>query len=237
MSALILCAGQGKRIGGCISKQFIEISGHPLIAYTVKKFQEHPLIDNIVLVTREEYIKYCQKDIVEKYGFTKVINIVSGGEERQDSVYSGLQNLDDTTSWVVVHDGVRPLISLQTIDNVLKVAFEKKAAVVGVPAKDTIKIINPDFTVQGTPPRQSLWHVQTPQVFEKKLILKAYTEAKLSGLRGTDDASLVENMGVEVHMVRGEYENIKVTTPEDLMFIQGKVKLDGLDSIKRRNVN
>ena len=163
-----------------------------------------------------------------KEGFSKVSQVVAGGQERQDSVYQGLLALDKETDWVVIHDGARPMISWKTINAVLEAAVEKGAAIVGVPAKDTIKLVNPDLTVQDTPPRELLWHIQTPQVFRKTLVLKAYQEAIAHGWQGTDDASLVEKLGVPVYVVQGEYTNIKITTPEDFAFLfealRGQVK-------------
>lgn len=228
VTALIPCAGQGKRMGGRVSKQFLRINDRPLLAYTLAPFQKHPLIDDIILVTREEDIPFCWEEIVQKEGFSKVSQVVAGGQERQDSVYQGLLALDKETGWVVIHDGARPMISWKTINAVLEAAVEKGAAIVGVPAKDTIKLVNPDLTVQDTPPRELLWHIQTPQVFRKTLVLKAYQEAIAHGWQGTDDASLVEKLGVPVYVVQGEYTNIKITTPEDFAFLfealRGQVK-------------
>jgi 2-C-methyl-D-erythritol 4-phosphate cytidylyltransferase len=220
VTALIPCAGQGKRMGGRVSKQFMEVDGRSLLAYTLAQFEQHPLIDNLVLVTREEDIDYCWQKVVKKEAFTKVTQIVAGGKERQDSVYQGLLALSEETEWVVVHDGARPLISTAAITAVLKTALAKGAAIIGVPAKDTIKMLNPDLTVQETPPRELLWHIQTPQVFSRELLLRAYREAAEEGWQGTDDASLVERLGVKVHLVQGDYNNIKITTPEDFVFLQ-----------------
>jgi 2-C-methyl-D-erythritol 4-phosphate cytidylyltransferase len=215
-------------MGGRVSKQFLRINDRPLLAYTLDPFQKHPLIDDIILVTREEDIPFCWEEIVQKEGFSKVSQVVAGGQERQDSVYQGLLALDKETDWVVIHDGARPMISWKTINAVLEAAVEKGAAIVGVPAKDTIKLVNPDLTVQDTPPRELLWHIQTPQVFRKTLVLKAYQEAIAHGWQGTDDASLVEKLGVPVYVVQGEYTNIKITTPEDFAFLfealRGQVK-------------
>jgi 2-C-methyl-D-erythritol 4-phosphate cytidylyltransferase len=225
VTALIPCAGQGKRMGGSISKQYMEILGRPLLAYTLDKFQGHSLIDEIILIPRAEEIAYCDKEVVKKYGFTKVAALVPGGEERQDSVWQGLCALGEETGWVVIHDGVRPLVTGSVISAALETAFLKGAAVVGVPVKDTVKRVNPDLTVSETPPRESLWLVQTPQVFRKDIVLNAYQKAFRLGWRGTDDASLVERMGVKVQMVRGEYDNIKVTTPEDLILVRETVRV------------
>ena len=225
VTALIPCAGQGKRMGGSISKQYMEVFGRPLLAYTLDKFQGHSMIDDIILVPRREEIAYCDNEVVKKYGFTKVAALVPGGEERQDSVWRGLCALRKDTEWVVIHDGVRPLITGSVISAVLETAFLKGAAVVGVPVKDTVKRVNPDLTVSETPSRESLWLVQTPQVFRKDIVLHAYQQALSLGWRGTDDASLVEKIGVKVQMVRGEYDNIKVTTPEDLIFVRETLRV------------
>jgi len=227
VSALVVSAGQGKRMGGCVSKQFLEIAGRPLLAYALDKFQAHPLIEEIVVVTRAEEIAYCQEKIIDKYGFTKVSKLVSGGKERQDSVYRGLLALPEDTEWIVVHDGVRPLISPEVITRVLQVAYAKGAAIVGVPAKDTIKIISGEQRVLETPPRQTLWHIQTPQVFKREILVRAYEEAITSSWKGTDDASLVERLGVPVFVVQGEYDNLKITTPEDLVYMQEMLRLKG----------
>lgn len=220
VAALILGAGQGKRMGGRVSKQFLEVEGRPLLAYTLDKFQQHSLIEEIIVVTGEEQIAYCRQKIINRYNFSKVTKIVSGGKERQDSVYQGLLALSEDTEWVVVHDGVRPLISLSVITDVLRAAFEKGAAIVGVPAKDTIKVVKDDFMVQETPPRKALWQIQTPQVFKKEVLVKAYQDAQTTGWVGTDDASLVERLGVPVFVVQGDYENLKITTPEDLVYFR-----------------
>lgn len=224
VTALLLGAGQGTRMGGSVSKQFLEVDGRPILAYTLAQFQSHSSIDDIVIVTGAKDIEYCRTEIVDKYGFSKVSKIIPGGKERQDSVMQGLQALDQQTKWVAVHDGVRPLITKEAISAVLKAAFAKGAAIVGVPAKDTIKIVSPDLTVQNTPKRESLWHVQTPQVFLRELLLKAYTEAAEAGWRGTDDSSLVERLGVPVYLVQGDYTNLKITTPEDLTFFRQILK-------------
>jgi 2-C-methyl-D-erythritol 4-phosphate cytidylyltransferase len=225
VSALILGAGQGKRMGGRVSKQFLEVEDRPLLAYTLDKFQGHALIEEIIVVTQEEDIDYCWQKIIYRYNFTKVNKIVSGGKERQDSVYQGLLALPDDTEWVVIHDGVRPLISMSVITNALTKAQEKGAAIVGVPAKDTIKVVKHDFMVQETPPRKVLWQIQTPQVFKKELIVKAYQQAVKLGWQATDDASLVEKLGASVFVVQGDYNNLKITTPEDLVYFKEMLRL------------
>lgn len=224
--ALIPCAGQGRRMGGSVNKAYLKIHDRPILAYTLSKFQEHPLIDGIVLVVGGDAVDYCRQEIILKFGFNKVQAVVAGGQERQDSVWQGLCHINEDTEWVVVHDGVRPLITLETITKALQTAFEKGTAVVGVPVKDTIKVVNPDLTVRDTPPRHSLWQVQTPQIFRREQLVLAYRTAAYEGWQGTDDASLVERLGEGIQMIRGEYSNIKVTTPEDFEFLKAMIKVE-----------
>lgn len=226
VTALIPCAGQGKRMGGSVSKPFLEIYQHPLLKYTLDKFQKNSLVDQIVLISQTYEIEYYQKYIVDKYGFSKVKAIVAGGRERQESVQCGISVLDKDTEWVIIHDGVRPLIASGTLTKAIKMAFEKGCVVVGVPAKDTIKKVNLESIIEETPPRHTLWHVQTPQIFRRNIIERAYIEAARRGWQGTDDSYLVEMMGEKVYMLRGDYTNIKVTTPEDLLYVREFLRMD-----------
>lgn len=216
--AIIPAAGQGSRMGASVSKVYIDVLGRPLLAYTLDKFQRHSLIADIIILTRESEQEYCQKEIVEKYGFSKVKKIVVGGAERQDSVSLGLAALEDDASLVLIHDGARPLISEDIISRSIEAALTKGAVAVGMPVKDTIKVVDEQGIVQSTPERQTLWAVQTPQVFQRDIIDKAYQQATLHNRVATDDASLVEQAGGQVVMIQGSYENIKVTTPEDLVY-------------------
>lgn len=222
--ALIPCAGQGKRMGAGVSKPYLEVYGRPLLAYTLEVFQMHPLIEGIVLVVEEGLVDYCCREIVDKYGFTKVNSVVVGGKERQDSVMCGLACLDNDTEWVAVHDGARPLISSTTITKALHAAFASGAAVVGVPAKDTIKVVAKDLTIIDTPDRRNLWQIQTPQIFKRRLLERAYNQAAEEGWLGTDDASFVERLGEKIKLVEGEYSNIKITTPDDLIYFKAMLK-------------
>jgi len=222
--AIIPAAGQGKRMGTSVSKSYLEILGRPLLAYTLDKFQSHSLIEEIIIVAQARDIEYCRSEIVEKYGFDKVKKIVAGGQERQDSVNLGLAALDLEADWVLIHDGARPLVDGTTISQAIQAAFSKAAAVVGVPVKDTIKVVDAGHTVRQTLDRQTLWAVQTPQVFRRDILEEAYRQAGLLGWTSTDDASLVERLGVQVQMVRGSYKNIKITTPEDLLYLAESLK-------------
>ncbi len=224
VSVLMPCAGLGKRMGGRVNKPYIEVLGRPLLAYTLDIFQKHTSVAEIVLIARQDEVDFCRQEIVKRYGFTKVREVVAGGEERQDSVFLGLAHVDEKSKWIAVHDGVRPLLTERTLDCALEAVRERGAAVVGVPVKDTIKEVNGDLLIRGTPDRSRLWQVQTPQIFLRNVLVQAYSKAAELGWRGTDDASLVERLGIDVYMVRGDYDNIKVTTPEDLVFFEEIVK-------------
>jgi len=223
--AIIAAGGQGKRIEGVhpegihpegkLPKQFLTLKDRPILAHTVEKFEQCELIDEIILVVPEDYLEYCSQKVVDKYGFKKVRKVISGGKERQDSVYSGLKACPNNTSFVVIHDGVRPLISPDKISESIKICQEKKSVVLAVPVKDTVKRVE-QSNIITTLDRTKLWLTQTPQTFEYKLILDAYEKAKESDFIGTDDSALVERLGHEVAILEGDYKNIKITTIDDL---------------------
>ena len=221
--AIIAAGGLGKRIvedsatggEGNLPKQFLMLKGKPILAHTIDKFQRCELIDEIILVVPEDYMGYCSQAIADKYSFKKIKRIVCGGKERQDSVYLGLKACPKNTSTVAIHDGVRPLISPDKISESIKLCQKKKAVILAVPAKDTIKRVE-GGSVTTTLDRKKLWLTQTPQVFEYRLILDAYEKAKEDDFVGTDDSVLVERQGHEVVILEGEYENIKITTAQDL---------------------
>jgi len=217
--AIIVAGGIGKRIEGNLPKQFLTLGGKPILAHTIDKFQKCELINEIILVVPEDHLGYCSQTIVEKYSFDKIRKIVCGGKERQDSVYQGLKACSNSTSYVVIHDGVRPLISVEKISESIELCRQKKAVIVAVPAKDTIKRVV-DCSVVTTLDRTKLWLVQTPQVFEYKLILDAYEKAAQENFTGTDDSALVERLGCEVAVLEGEYSNIKITAKEDLILAE-----------------
>ena len=217
ISAIILAGGKGKRMGAPVSKQFIEIKGKPIIYYTIKKFSENKKIDNIVVVLSKDEVGYFKENILEKYNF-KVDNIVIGGTERQDSVYNGLKSLEDTnTDIVLIHDGARPFISDRIIDDGIKFAQVYGACAPGVMPKDTIKIKNESNFSVSTPDRGSLVAIQTPQVFKFNEILECHEKIKINNIVVTDDTMVAEKFGYSVYLYDGEYTNIKVTTPEDLI--------------------
>ena len=219
--AIVLSAGQGKRMHSKIQKQFLEIQGYPVLYYSLRCFQESPLIRDIVLVTGAESVEYCKENIVEKYGFTKVVSVVAGGKERYDSVYAGLCACCDC-EYVLIHDGARPFITEEILKRGLDKAGETGACVIGMPSKDTVKIADEDGNVSETPDRSSVWIVQTPQIFRYPLIYDAYTSILKKEMTGiTDDAMVAEHeTGVKIRFSEGSYRNIKITTPEDLVIAE-----------------
>ena len=225
IGAVVLAAGQGKRMHTSVAKQFLELKGRPLITYALSTFQKSP-VHEIVLVTGSEYLDYCQKEIVEAYGFTKVKAVVAGGRERYHSVYEGLKALDRLggVDSVLIHDGARPLVTEAIIRRSIDCVREFKACVAGMPVKDTIKICDADGFGAGTPDRSSLWQIQTPQSFSFPLILDAYRRI-LSRPEGqeriTADAMVIESTtDCRVKLIQGDYQNIKVTTPEDILIAE-----------------
>ncbi len=231
-TAIVLAAGQGKRMNSQVHKQFLELGGRPMLSYSLKVFQRSPLIQQIVLVTGEEDIAYCQERIVKPMGFTKVQAIVPGGRERYDSVYEGLKACQDC-EWVFIHDGARPLISEEILERAMAAVREKEACVVGMPAKDTIKIADTDESIQFTPNRSLVWTIQTPQVFRYHLVREAYDRlmARPAQERAevTDDAMVVEKMlNQKVYLVEGSYSNLKITTPEDMAIAEALLREEGM---------
>lgn len=220
VSVVIAASGMGKRMNSNINKQYLLLKERPILAYTIEKFDNNEYIDEVIIVAREEEKEYCAREVVEKYGFRKVANIVGGGTERQDSVYKGLLSVNDSCSVVLIHDGVRPFLRDEDIMNSIDGAIKYNACVIGVPVKDTIKIVDDNKDIIDTPERRCLWAVQTPQSFSYELILKAYKEAEDKKIFATDDSILVERLGYKVKMIEGLYSNIKITTPEDLILAE-----------------
>lgn len=212
---VIVAAGTGSRMNMGINKQFIKLEGKEIIAYTIEKFYNNSNIEDIVVVVKEDESEFFKKEILDKYNF-KNVKIAYGGKERQDSVYNGLKLLDEKCDVVLIHDGARPFVSDKIIAKSIEEAKEHKAIVVGVPVKDTIKVIDNDKNIVDTPNRSVLWAVQTPQTFDYNILIDAYKDAFKNKFYGTDDAMLVERIGYKVKMLEGSYNNIKITTQEDL---------------------
>lgn len=224
VSVIIAAAGMSNRMGSKINKQFIAIGGKPILAHTIEKFEKCRYIDEIILVAKEEEIEYCRKEIVKKYKFRKVSNIIRGGKERQDSIYNGILALNEKSQIVLTHDGARPFVKIENIEDGIKGVLEHGACVIGVPVKDTIKVIEEENNINKTPQRSLLWAAQTPQCFFKEILIKGYEKAIEIGYLGTDDSSLVEKIGHKVKMVMGSYENIKITTPEDIVLAESLLR-------------
>ncbi|MBS4973572.1 MAG: 2-C-methyl-D-erythritol 4-phosphate cytidylyltransferase [Clostridium celatum] len=220
ISAIILAGGKGKRMRSAISKQFIDIKGKPIIYYTLKKFSENKKIDNIIVVLPEDEVKYFKENILKKYEL-RINKIVIGGKERQDSVYNALKSLkNSSTDIVLIHDGARPFISERIINEGIKFAEIYGAAAPGVMPKDTIKVKNEKNFSVDTPNRANLVSIQTPQVFKFDEILECHEKIRYNGKMVTDDTMVVEKYGYSVYLYDGEYTNIKVTTPEDLILAE-----------------
>ncbi|HEY82358.1 MAG TPA: 2-C-methyl-D-erythritol 4-phosphate cytidylyltransferase [Dehalococcoidia bacterium] len=210
VGAVIVAAGKSQRMGE-VDKLFISLGGRPLLVWATQPFQECPLVHQIVVVVSGEKEALCRQ-LVASEEWSKVSDVCLGGRRRQDSVAAGLKRLQ-TCQWAIIHDGARPFVTVELIERGLEAARETGAAVAAVPVKDTIKFAGDDGTIYQTPPRQNLWLVQTPQVFRIGLITEAYQKANEDA---TDDASLVERLGYKVKLYPGSYDNIKITTPEDL---------------------
>lgn len=221
VSAVIVSAGNSTRMGG-INKQFLELDGAPVIVNTITAFQNSHLVDEIVIVTRECDIDKI-KNLVSKYNFTKVSAVVCGGETRQLSVYNGVVQTSTDTQVVAIHDGARPLVSDRVITETIKTASECGAAATGVKVKDTVKVVDDNDNIIDTPDRAYMRFIQTPQVFNKKLYLDAVKTVENSK-DFTDDCMLIEAYGKTVKFVDGDYENIKITTPEDIELAESYLK-------------
>ena len=210
VGAVIVAAGLSQRMGG-VDKVFALLGKKPVLSRVIDTFQKCNSIDQVVVVLSKQNLKQGEQLVAEQ-GWSKVTDVCPGGERRQDSVVAGLSRLSHC-SWVVIHDGARPLVTEDLIEQGLEAAQETGAAVAAIPVSDTIKVAGDDQIVQGTPPRQNLWEVQTPQVFRFDIISEAYRQLKYEV---TDDARAVEHFGHKVKLYMGSYDNIKITTPDDL---------------------
>lgn len=238
-TAVVLAAGSGSRMKSTVAKQYMLIDGKPLIWYALNAVEQSRIIDDCILVTGESDIPYMQREIVEKYGFTKVDAVIAGGAERYLSVAKAMEYIADgglqtpnDDGFVFIHDGARPFLTEQILQDTYRVVEQCHACVAAVPSKDTIKIADPEGFVSQTPDRRTVWSIQTPQVFATKLIVGAYaklTEAlptmNEQGLMVTDDASVVELFtDHKVKLVEASYTNIKITTPEDIATAESFLK-------------
>lgn len=227
-TAIVLAAGRGRRMGTKTAKQYLELQGKPVLAYALEVFEQSSVIDDILLITGEDHIDYCKKEICEKYGIKKVSAVAPGGKERYESVWKALCILKERgqSGYVMIHDGARPFLTENILERVYRQVQTYKACVVGMPVKDTIKLIDKAGQITESPDRSFVWQAQTPQAFAIPLIIEAFEkQMKEDCSHITDDAMVVERqMGVPVYMVEGSYRNIKITTPEDLMIAQALLR-------------
>ena len=214
--AIIVAAGKGLRMNAMGKKQYLSIAGLPVIVHTLRVFDSCALIDEMVLVVPEEDLSVCREEIINPAGFVKEIVLVAGGPMRQDSVYNGLQAVDSDDGIIVIHDGVRPLVTPDELKACINGARRYGACILGLPAFDTLKRINTSGTIVETLARDTIWLAQTPQAFRYNLILNAHQHARQHGLSATDDASLLEQIGIDVKIIEGSRRNLKITNPDDL---------------------
>ena len=219
-SAIILAAGKGQRMGTELPKQFLSMGDDMLLTKTIRVFEESSVIQDIVLVTSEDWIGFCKTEIVDREGFRKVRKIVAGGKERYDSVYQGLLACPNA-DYVFIHDGARPFVTEEILVRTQEAVEKYEACAVGVPSKDTVKIVDGDGFVESTPPRENVWNIQTPQAFSYPLIRAAHEVVRDNNMTGiTDDAMIIERSRLaKVKLVMGSYYNIKITTPEDMKWL------------------
>ncbi|ERI95058.1 2-C-methyl-D-erythritol 4-phosphate cytidylyltransferase [Clostridiales bacterium oral taxon 876 str. F0540] len=230
VSAIVVAAGKGSRMKSDINKQFINIKGMPVLYYTLKAFETCKLVDEIILVTAKDEIQHCINQIVIKYDIRKISSVVEGGKERQHSVFNGLKAAKNSDI-VLIHDGARPFVSTKIIEEGISYAERYGACACGVMPKDTIKCVDENGFSIDTLDRSSLFQVQTPQCFKYNLILDCHEKGINDDIRVTDDTGVVEYYGHKVYLYEGSYNNIKITTPEDLVIgekILDYLSVDGL---------
>jgi len=223
---VIVAAGKGVRMGGAVGKQFLLLGGRPILAHTISGFNESELIDQIVIVLSVGDIDYFKAEVLSKLTLSKKIQVVIGGEHRQDSVYNGLRQIRAKDGIVLIHDGVRPFIRPEQIAATVEKTRETSACILAMPVADTLKRVAEDRRIRSTLERKSVWMAQTPQVFRFSVIWQAHQAARKAGYIGTDDAQLVERLGLPVMVVRGSRYNIKITTPEDLALAEAILATD-----------
>ena len=223
VTAIFPAAGQSRRMKSDTNKNFLELEGMPILIHTLLKFSESDKIDNLIIAASPNEIEIIEAMLNDTKNL-KPFKVVKGGSERQYSIYNALKVIPEKVDIILVHDAARPLISVKTIDAVVDAARKYGGAIAAVPEKNTIKVIDKDGFVVDTPSRATLVSVQTPQGFKRDIIMKAYEQAECDNFLGTDDASLVERIGVRVKVVQSDYRNIKVTTPEDILITKAFLK-------------
>lgn len=217
VTAVIVAAGKGTRMNMDINKQYIKICGKPILVRTLEIFERCSAVNEVVVIVNEQDIEYCSREMIKKYSLSKVAALTAGGSTRQQSVYNGLMRADSRCSIVLVHDGARPFVSEASIIGSIEAALEHGCSVVAVPVKDTIKKADDGGLVEQTLDRSYIWSVQTPQTFKYNIALEAHSKAVMDDFVGTDDSMLAERLGYKPRLVMGSYDNIKITTQEDLV--------------------
>ena len=217
VAAVVPAGGSGMRMGNDVPKQFLQLGGVPLLIHALRVLESSWTIAEIVVVVPRDAVTYCQQELLPQFALSKVSTVTAGGVRRQDSVWNGLQAVDERTKIVVVHDAVRPFVTGAMVEEVVEGARKQGAAIAAIPLHDTVKRAAPDGTIETTLDRQRLWSAQTPQAFKLELLLEAHRSSRQSGVEATDDAFLVEQIGHHVAIVHGSPDNIKITRPEDLV--------------------
>jgi len=225
VTAIIVAAGEGKRIGGRVSKSFLSIAGRPLVLRTLDRFFATRSVEKVILVVADKELRQSQMLLQNDPNLSHRPWILqAGGASRQESVRRGLEKLDSDCEIVVIHDGARPFVSFALIDHCVDEAYRVGAVVIGVPARDTIKVVSEEHWVQTTLARNTLWEIQTPQVFRKEVITEAHNWGLCQAIEATDDAMLVEGIGKPVFLLEGERTNIKITMPEDIVLAEALLR-------------
>jgi len=215
--AIVPAAGQGLRMGGAIPKQFLALGKEPLVVHSLRVLQASPVINEIVLAVPQADLDYCLTDLAVRFGFSKITKVVAGGKERQDSVRHALEHVSEETEIVVVHDAVRPFLTEGMVAEVVEAARRAGGAIMALPMRDTVKQVGAERRIERTVDRQSLWLAQTPQAFRRDQLLAAHRKAYAEKVQATDDAFVFEWAGHPVVVVEGSGENIKMTSPEDMI--------------------
>ncbi len=224
IAVIIAAAGSSKRMGSGINKQHVKIGNLPVIVRSIMAFTENQTFDEVILVVKEDEEEFFNNEYIGKGLFSSNITLVTGGDERQDSVYNALKILNDDIDFVLIHDGARPLVSQETINQVVAKTYEMGAAAPGIPVKDTIKIVDGDEIIE-TPDRSRMLSIQTPQGFNRKLLVRAFERAYEDGYYGNDETVLIERIKEKVYIVKGDYSNLKITTMEDVAFCEALLEM------------
>lgn len=233
ITAVVPAGGQGVRMDSSVPKQFLTFGGIPLLVHALQTFESSPIISEIILVVPESDCDHCRNKIVPSHSIKKVKQVVAGGRKRRDSVLNGLQAASSSTEIFVVHDAVRPFLTESMIDEVVEAARKYGAAIVAIPTRDTVKRVDSKGFINETVSRDDLWLAQTPQAFQRDLLLRAHQQGQVDGcFDATDDAFLVERLGLSVAVVQGNSDNIKLTRPEDFQMAQAILAAKRMESCR-----